>query len=230
MPARSGFPVSTSEGHLAVCAANACRTAATISQADAFQRRNPEDRIWPRSLNRKIAPNFFDDRCFRMCSRVQQLSTPEEGLCIPCCEETSLKGIGRRDVAIRAARLGRYRVPAYPAPARRPGSARLPDQHRYVPARSERADARDRRTEGAVCSLPEDGARDSQLAPLEDAQRGMCRRATPGGRGGVSRALPRSEVPVRDRQFTQMLATTPDNPQLPDNWEAWQTVKQIDRC
>jgi hypothetical protein len=35
---------------------------------------------------------------------------------------------------------------------------------------------------------------------------------------------------VRDRQFTQMLATTPDNPQLPDNWEAWQTVKQIDRC
>jgi haloalkane dehalogenase len=31
------------------------------------------------------------------------------------------------------------------------------------------------------------------------------------------------------RQFTQMLATTPDNPQLPDNWEAWQTVKRFDR-
>ena len=26
-----------------------------------------------------------------------------------------------------------------------------------------------------------------------------------------------------------MLATTPDNPQLPDNWEAWQTLKQFDR-
>lgn len=32
-----------------------------------------------------------------------------------------------------------------------------------------------------------------------------------------------------NRQFTQMLVTTPNNPQLPDNWEAWQTVKRFDR-
>ena len=31
-----------------------------------------------------------------------------------------------------------------------------------------------------------------------------------------------------NRQFTQRLATTPDNPQLPDNWEAWQTVRRFD--
>jgi len=40
---------------------------------------------------------------------------------------------------------------------------------------------------------------------------------------------PSAEYLCGNRQFTQMLATTPDNPQLPDNWEAWQTVKQFDR-
>jgi haloalkane dehalogenase len=32
-----------------------------------------------------------------------------------------------------------------------------------------------------------------------------------------------------NRQFTQMLATRPDNPQLPDNWEAWLSVKRFER-
>lgn len=30
------------------------------------------------------------------------------------------------------------------------------------------------------------------------------------------------------RQYTQMLPTTPDNPQLPDNWEAWKTLRKFE--
>jgi haloalkane dehalogenase len=40
---------------------------------------------------------------------------------------------------------------------------------------------------------------------------------------------PAPEYLCGNRQFTQLLATTPDDPQLPDNWEAWQTVKQFTR-
>jgi len=40
---------------------------------------------------------------------------------------------------------------------------------------------------------------------------------------------PSPEFLCGNRQFTQLLATTPDNPQLPANWEAWQTVKRFDR-
>jgi haloalkane dehalogenase len=40
---------------------------------------------------------------------------------------------------------------------------------------------------------------------------------------------PSAEYLCANRQFTQMLATTPDNAQLPDNWTAWQTVKRFDR-
>ena len=46
---------------------------------------------------------------------------------------------------------------------------------------------------------------------------------------GYHAPYPSPEYMCGNRQFTQLLATTPDNPQLPDNWEAWQTIKQFDR-
>lgn len=45
---------------------------------------------------------------------------------------------------------------------------------------------------------------------------------------GYHAPYPSAEYLCGNRQFTQLLATTPDNPQYPDNWEAWQTIKQFD--
>ena len=46
---------------------------------------------------------------------------------------------------------------------------------------------------------------------------------------GYHAPYPAPEYLCGNRQFTQLLATTPDNPQYPDNWEAWQTVRKFDR-
>lgn len=58
----------------------------------------------------------------------------------------------------------------------------------------------------------------------------LCVTAPPAEIAAAYRApYPSSEYLCGNRQFTQMLVTTPDNPQLPANWEAWQTLKQFDR-
>lgn len=46
---------------------------------------------------------------------------------------------------------------------------------------------------------------------------------------GYRAPYPEATYMAGNRQFTQLLATTADNPQLPDNWEAWQVIKQFDR-
>jgi haloalkane dehalogenase len=46
---------------------------------------------------------------------------------------------------------------------------------------------------------------------------------------GYRAPYPSPEYLTGNRQFTQMLATTADNPQLPDNWAAWQIIQKFDR-
>jgi haloalkane dehalogenase len=46
---------------------------------------------------------------------------------------------------------------------------------------------------------------------------------------GYRAPYPEARFLVGNRQFTQMLATTADNPQLPDNWAAWQVIQKFER-
>ncbi len=46
---------------------------------------------------------------------------------------------------------------------------------------------------------------------------------------GYHAPYPEAKYLSGNRQFTQMLATTADNPQLPDNWEAWQEIQKFER-
>jgi haloalkane dehalogenase len=58
----------------------------------------------------------------------------------------------------------------------------------------------------------------------------MCRKALPDDVVMAYHApYPDARYLCGNRQFTQMLVTTHDNPQLADNWHAWQTIKQFSR-
>ena len=58
----------------------------------------------------------------------------------------------------------------------------------------------------------------------------MCRQPLPDEVVNAYHApYPDARYLCGNRQFTQMLVTTHDNPQLADNWEAWQTIKQFSR-
>jgi len=46
---------------------------------------------------------------------------------------------------------------------------------------------------------------------------------------GYRAPYPEAKYMNGNRQFTQMLVTTADNPQLPDNWEAWQVIQEFER-
>ena len=46
---------------------------------------------------------------------------------------------------------------------------------------------------------------------------------------GYRAPYPEAKYLTGNRQFTQMLATTADNPQLVDNWEAWQVIQKFER-
>ena len=46
---------------------------------------------------------------------------------------------------------------------------------------------------------------------------------------GYRAPYPEAKYLTGNRQFTQMLATTADNPQLPANWAAWQVIQQFER-
>ena len=46
---------------------------------------------------------------------------------------------------------------------------------------------------------------------------------------GYRAPYPGPEYMTGNRQFTQLLATTADNPQLPDNWKAWQVIQRFER-
>jgi haloalkane dehalogenase len=46
---------------------------------------------------------------------------------------------------------------------------------------------------------------------------------------GYRAPYPEPRFLTGNRQFTQMLATTADNPQLPDNWAAWQVIQRFER-
>jgi haloalkane dehalogenase len=46
---------------------------------------------------------------------------------------------------------------------------------------------------------------------------------------GYHAPYPDEQSLVGNRQFTQMLATTADNPQLPANWEAWQEIQKFEK-
>jgi haloalkane dehalogenase len=46
---------------------------------------------------------------------------------------------------------------------------------------------------------------------------------------GYRAPYPEAKYLTGNRQFTQLLATTADNPQLPANWEAWQVIQTFER-
>lgn len=64
--------------------------------------------------------------------------------------------------------------------------------------------------------------------PHWDMVSAMCVRPLPEAVVKAYRApYPDARYLCGNRQFTQMLVTTPDNPQLADNWEAWKTIRQF---
>jgi haloalkane dehalogenase len=46
---------------------------------------------------------------------------------------------------------------------------------------------------------------------------------------GYRAPYPEAKYLTGNRQFTQLIATTADNPQLPANWEAWQVIQKFER-
>lgn len=46
---------------------------------------------------------------------------------------------------------------------------------------------------------------------------------------GYRAPYPEAKYLTGNRQFTQLLATTADNPQLPDNWAAWEVIRKFER-
>lgn len=65
--------------------------------------------------------------------------------------------------------------------------------------------------------------------PHWDMLSSLCVKPLPGPVVDAYHApYPGPEYTCGNRQFTQLLATTPDDPQLPDNWAAWQTLKRFE--